>query len=274
MADSRDDRNDVRFAGSIPAIYEQYLVPLLFEPYANDLAVRVKALGPKTILETTAGSGALTRALAKAMPDAKIRSTDLNDAMLDVAKQSLPNVTFAQADAQELPFGDREFDVVVSQFGMMFPPDRIAAYREARRVLVPSGRFLFSVWGPLAANPLSEFISDALGAQFPNDPPRFFVRMPFAYHDHARIEADLRQGGFTDIRVEDVDIETHAPSAESAAIGMCQGCPLRGEIEERAPGRLDDVTAKVTEAVVKRYGKGAVPNPMRAVVVSAGSASS
>jgi SAM-dependent methyltransferase len=136
---------DVAFAGSIPALYDRYMGPLLFEPYARDIAARAAALGPQHILETAAGTGIVTEALARALPQADIVATDLNQAMLDVAAERVraANVRFQQADAQALPFADGEFDLVLSQFGVMFFPDRVGAYREVRRVLKPGGRVLF-----------------------------------------------------------------------------------------------------------------------------------
>ena len=75
--------NDSGFVGSIPEIYDTYLVPLIFEAYANDLAERTAALSPKAVLETAAGSGVLARALAPRLaPDARYFVTDLNQAKI------------------------------------------------------------------------------------------------------------------------------------------------------------------------------------------------
>ena len=134
---------DQVFTGSIPELYDTYLVPLIFEAYATDLAERAAALAPKTILETAAGSGVVTRALAfRLASDACYAVTDLNQPMLDHAadKQGPDNrITWRQADALDLPFDDAAFDIVICQFGVMFFPDRIAGYVEARRVLKPGG---------------------------------------------------------------------------------------------------------------------------------------
>ena len=129
---------DRAFAGSIPQLYERYMVPLIFERYAVDLAARSASQTPSRVLEVAAGTGVVTRQLAQVLPpDTSIVATDLNQAMLDVAAQRIgpANVRFRQADAQALPFADGSFDAVLCQFGVMFFPDRIAAYREVRRVL-------------------------------------------------------------------------------------------------------------------------------------------
>ena len=259
---------DALFAGSIPALYDRLLGPLLFAPYARDIAARVAALRPGRILETAAGTGVVTAALLEAAPESELVATDLNQAMLDVAAARIasPQVAFQAADAQALPFADGSFDAVVCQFGVMFFPDRIAAYAEARRVLRPGGRFLFNAWDRLDRNPASAAAAGAVAALFPEDPPDFLARVPFGYHDVARIEADLRAAGFTDIAGATAAM-TSRVSARDAAIGFCQGTPLRAEIEARDPVRLDEATAAAAAALAPFDGTDAA---MSALVFSAG----
>ncbi len=263
---------DAAFAGSIPALYERHLGPLLFQPFAEDLAVRLKDITSGSILETAAGTGIATRAIAALLPaQVQIVATDLNQAMLDLAQTKLQaaNVTWQQTDAQSLPFEDASFDAVVCQFGVMFFPDKPAAYREALRVLKPGGRLLFNVWDRLDANLVSKIVSDQAIAMFPEDPPRFIERTPFGYFDEDRLRGELQLAGFETIAVEPVDKVSHAPSARDAATGLTQGTPLRGEIEVRAPGRLEEVTEKAAQALAARFGEGSIENRMRALVVTA-----
>jgi SAM-dependent methyltransferase len=247
--------SDTAFAGSIPEFYHNCLGPFLFEPYAEDLAARAALLRPKRILETAAGTGIVTAALAARLPESEIVATDLNPDMLRVAASKLdsPCVTFAPADAQSLPFPDAGFDLVVCQFGAMFFPDRIAAYREARRVLRPGGTFLFNVWDRLDFNPASKAVADAVAALFPGDPPSFIGRVPFGYHDKAAIEADLRAAGFDAVEAETVAKRSRGDARELAP-GLCQGSPLRAEIEARAPERLDEATEAAVSALVRLHG--------------------
>lgn len=263
---------DAAFAGSIPTIYEQYLGPLLFEPYAEDLASRLRHITHGRVLETAAGTGIVTRALARILPpDVEIVATDLNQAMLDLAQTKLSDarVTWRQMDAQNLQFDDGSFDAVVCQFGVMFFPDKSAAYREALRVLKPGGSFLFNVWDRLEANQVSKTISDHAIGMFPDDPPRFIERTPFGYFDEDRIRGELQSAGFEQISIEAVDKVSRAPSARHAAMGLTQGTPLRGEIEARAQDRLNEITDKAAQAVIARFGEKDVENRMKALVVKA-----
>jgi ubiquinone/menaquinone biosynthesis C-methylase UbiE len=165
---------DKVFAGSIPQIYDRFLVPLIFESYALDLAGRLAETEPQDVLEMAAGTGVLTRAIASRIAvRARIVATDLNQPMLDHAKGRMSrddHIEWRQADAQDLPFADQSFDVVVCQFGVMFFPDKLQAYREARRVLKPGGHFLFNVWDQISENEFADVVTEALAVVFPHDP--------------------------------------------------------------------------------------------------------
>lgn len=262
---------DAVFAGSIPALYDRHLGPLLFEPYADDMAARVAALGPADILETAAGSGIVTAALAAALPAAKIVATDLNQAMLDIAagKPELAKVRFQAADAQNLPFPDATFDALVCQFGVMFFPDKAAGYAEARRVLRPGSRFVLNVWDRLELNEISQVVHAATAALFPEDPPSFLARVPFGWHDESRLRDGLAAAGFGRVEVERVTLQTPAASAAEAASGLCLGTPLRAELEARGAGAADRAVAAVTQALIDRFGGGAISGAGQALVVTA-----
>jgi ubiquinone/menaquinone biosynthesis C-methylase UbiE len=264
---------DKVFAGSIPDIYDRYLVPLIFAPYARDLAERLAAQGPQAVLETAAGTGVVTRAIASRLsPSTRIVASDLNQPMLDRARAQLADdarIEWQQADALNLPFADQSFDAVACQFGVMFFPDRVQGYKEARRVLKPGGRFLFSVWDRIADNEFADAITEALAAMFPDDPPRFLARTPHGYHDPDRIRADLDAAGFSSIAIDAVEHRSKAGSARDPAIGYCQGTPLRSEIEARGAARLEEATERAADAVARRFGPGPVDGRIRALVIAA-----
>ena len=263
---------DKAFTGSIPALYESNLVPLLFEPYAIDTAKRLRSLSNGRVLEIACGTGVVTRQMASTLPESvSITASDLNQAMLDRAASvgtSRP-VEWRQADAMQLPFDAGTFDAVVCQFGVMFLPDKARAFAEARRVLRPGGTFLFNVWDRIEDNEVAAEVTAALQPLFPVDPPRFLPRTPYGYYDHATIARDLAGGGFTTApRIETVAARSRADSARSAAIGVCQGTPLRAEIEARDPARLGEATDAAEQALAQRFGRGPVDAKMQAIVVT------
>ena len=263
---------DKVFAGSIPKVYQEFLVPLIFEPYAEDLARRLASRTSARILEVAAGTGVVTRRLAAALPaGVEIVATDLNQAMLDMAADvgTVRPVHWRQADAMQLPFEDGSFDAVVCQFGVMFFPDKPKAFSEARRVLKAGGVYLFNVWDRIEENGFADTVTTALGSIFPDDPPRFLARTPHGYHQRSTIERDLESGGFTSSpRIDTVAAPSRAASARDPAIAYCQGTPLRSEIEARDKSRLGEATAVAADAVGRRFGPGPVEARIQAHVVA------
>ena len=264
---------DKLFAGSIPENYDRYMVPLIFAPYAEDLAQRAAALAPKTVLETAAGTGVVTRALTpKLSPNARYTVTDLNQPMLDYAasRQGADSrITWRQADALALPFENAAFDLVLCQFGAMFFPDRVAAYKETRRVLKPGGHFLFSVWDRIEDNAFADEVTNALAEMFPSDPPRFMARTPHGYHDKAQIRSDLEAAGFSGVAIDTKAEQSRAASPRIPAVAYCHGTVLRTEIVARDADKLDAATDAAEAAIAARHGSGAVAGKIQAHVIVA-----
>lgn len=255
------------FKHSTPELYDRYMAPLLFEPYARVIAAWVTRHQPKRVLETASGTGVLTSLVVEAAPQAEIVATDINPAVVAFAAQKFGDarVRVQQANAQELPFDDGSFDLVLCQFGVMFFPDKIAASREARRMLSDGGHYLVVTFGRLEDNPVPKAADEAVTALFPGDPPRYMERGPFSYTDPAQIEADLRAAGFSDVLIETTPLTTRV-DARNAAIGMVLGSPFRAEIERRDPNALERALDAVTTALRSLDGQDA---PMSAHVVTA-----
>jgi ubiquinone/menaquinone biosynthesis C-methylase UbiE len=264
---------DKLFAGSIPENYDRYLVPLIFESFAQDIAQRTAALSPSAVLETAAGSGVVTRALAPRLsPDASYVVTDLNQPMLDyAAARQVPDsrISWRKADAQALPFEDAAFDLVCCQFGVMFFPDRQSGYREAKRVLKPGGSFLFSVWDRIEENVFANDVTNALAEVFPEDPPRFLARTPHGYYDTALIRRDLEKAGFSRVAIDTRADQSRAASPRLPAIAYCQGTPLRNEIEARDAARLEAATDYAASEIARRHGSGEVAAKIQAHIIVA-----
>jgi SAM-dependent methyltransferase len=261
---------DKIFSGSVAKLYETYLVPLIFEPYAADLARRIAARPVTRVLEIAAGTGVVTRALASALaPDVRIVATDLNQPMLDQARAigTSRAVEWHPADAQQLPFPDATFDAVVCQFGVMFFPEKPKAFAEARRVLRPGGVLAFNVWDRIEDNEFADTVTTALAALFPHDPPRFLARTPHGYYDHSTIARDLASGGFgASPQIATVARRSRAASCRIPALAYCQGTPLRNEIEARDVSLLARATAVAEDAIAQRFGRENVDGKIQAHV--------
>ncbi|HET7488119.1 MAG TPA: class I SAM-dependent methyltransferase [Acidimicrobiales bacterium] len=251
-----------RWSGTMPEAYERWLVPPVFRPFAVDLAARVAERAPVRILELAAGTGVLTAELGAA----DVVATDFNLAMVALGRRRAPGAAWGQADAAALPFAGGRFDLVACQFGVMFLPDRVAAYAEARRVLAPGGTLLLTTWGTLASHGFQAAVVDALEQLYPGDAPTFLATVPHACADPAPVVADLAAAGFR-CRAATVTLEGTAPSAGGVAAGFCRGTPLRAELEAR--GDLDAATAAVAAEVERRLGSGPVRVRMTANVFEA-----
>jgi ubiquinone/menaquinone biosynthesis C-methylase UbiE len=266
-------QSDKVFIGSIPKTYDEYLVPLIFQGFAEDLAQRIANLSPTAVLETAAGSGVVTRALApKLSRGSSYVVTDLNQPMLDraAARQGVDaRIAWQQADALALPFDDAAFDVVCCQFGVMFFPDRVRGYREVRRLLKPGGAWLFNVWDRIEENIFADDVTTALAEFFPSDPPRFLARTPHGYHDMALIRAELASAGFCKVAIETRQEQSRAPSARVPAVAYCQGTPLRNEIEARGADQLQGATDYAAAAIARRHGNGEVAAKIQGFVITA-----
>lgn len=263
--------NDTKFAAGIPDFYESHMVPMTFAPWAEATAERIARYAPAQLLELAAGTGALTRVLAGKLPDTELTATDLNQAMLDVAAKrgALKTVTWKQADAQALPFADGSFDVVVCQFGVMFIPDRVKAFREVGRVLRGGGYYVFTVWDRVETFPIEEEVDKVL-VKLIGKPESFLRRVPHGCFDPEPLKKDLKAAGFYSVKVEPGTMTMRSPSAKDAATAYCLGTPLRNELDTLGPGTAEKTVATVQEAIEKRFGTGPIEAPMGAITFTIG----
>ena len=258
---------DRLWVDSMAAAYEQWLVPAVFRPFALDLGRRVSACRPRRILELAAGTGVLTRVLVSEAESSETVATDFNAAMVDLGRRQVPQATWRQADAMELPFDDGAFDLVACQFGVMFFPDKPAAFAEVSRILAPGGTLMFNTWASLESHQFQASLVAALTRVFPEDPPTFIAAVPHGYADPDVVLNDLRAGGFGHVTVETVTLEGRASSAADIAAGYCNGTPLRAAIEARTD--LASATRAITRELEAQLGLGEVTGRMTAYVYEA-----
>jgi SAM-dependent methyltransferase len=253
-----------QFTGSIPQHYDAGLGPVIFTHYADVVAGLVADGSPRRILETAAGTGISSRAIARANPGAELTVTDLNAPMLEFARAKLPEGTRVEtADAQALSFEDASFDTVVCQFGIMFLPDLAAGFREARRVLGQGGRYIFSVWDSHARNRFAAMVNDVIAAHFPTDTPPFH-RVPFAMSPVDPLRELAQDTGFARITVHVVPHDTSVPSWDDFADGLILGNPVSDQIRNRG-GDLDVVRTDVIAALTSEFGASPTTMPIQAI---------
>ena len=260
----------IAFVGSIPDLYDRHLGPVLFEPYARDLAARLPS-GARRVLEIAAGTGRVTRQLLAHLPIAgELVATDLSPPMLERAAQLTgpdARLSWRQADAQALPVADHTFDVVACQFGLMFVPDKALALREMHRALAPGGTLLLSTWDSIARNPATTLLHELATAATPHDPPLFMLT-PFSMDDAGALASLIRAAGFRDVRVDTVVLTGESVSASDFAVGLVRGNPLWHQLMERGID-AEVFERKVSEALIARFGDEPCRTSLSAHVVTA-----
>lgn len=258
------------FRATVPESYDRALGPMLFEPFAIEMASRLD--GARDILEVAAGTGRVTRQLMKVLPqDGTIVATDLNEPMIDHARTRVPadpRLTWRQADAMALPFADDTFDAAICQFGLMFVPDKLAALREFRRVLKPGGRAIVSVWGSPDENAAGKIPHQVLSEAFPADPPQFYL-VPFAMADEQQTKSLFAGAGFSSIACDVVDQVAESASAGLAAEGFVFGNPVIIAIRERGSVAPEKIVRAIATRLARAGGEAPCRLPMRARVFTA-----
>lgn len=259
------------FTGSIPEYYDTCLGPAWFDAFAADLAQRLAPKPPGDVLEIACGTGLVTRHVRERLdPTLRLVATDISKAMLDYAKVKLREcggVEWREADAARLPFGDRAFGAIVCAFGVMFVPDKAAAFREARRVLKLGGTFLFNVWDRIEENPHAAATAKVLAELFPGDQEMVFTA-PYEMYDQHLLKRLLSEAGFREVRFATKRLQVDGVSARTIAIGHLRGSPRSLLIEKRGVS-LDKVIQLTTAAMAAVGGADPYRASVQAVVAEA-----
>lgn len=261
---------DFSFSGKIPGIYDHYLGPYIFEPYAIDIAARIK-LPVQQVLEIAAGTGRVTNHLVKRIGEkARLIATDLNPDMLAIARQRVtaPNIEWMAADAQDLPFADNSFDCVICQFGYMFLPERQKGFDEAFRVLKPGGQFLFSTWDKVENNITACIARQTVTDFFKDNPPEFY-KVPFSMHDPAELKAHVEAAGFSRSDIKRITLTGESPSAMDIATGFIEGNPVITEIVKENPAQVDKIKARIIAQIHEKVSNDPVRSELNAWVCEA-----
>jgi ubiquinone/menaquinone biosynthesis C-methylase UbiE len=257
------------FTGSIPALYDQNLGPLLFEPYALDLYERLKGKKYNRILELACGTGRVTRHLAELTKDeGELYATDLNPDMLQVAQQKTDNglIHWSVVNAEDIPFEAGFFDLVVCQFGVMFFKDKHRAFSEVHRILKTGGTFLFNTWDHFDYNAAARISQQVLQEVLTDNPPDFLEKGPYSFFDPNLIREMLAAAGFMAVEIDVVAKTGMLQTADQVAIGIVDGSPLTSYLNERYAPK-EEIKSKITAFVTAEYKNSQLP--MQALVCTA-----
>jgi ubiquinone/menaquinone biosynthesis C-methylase UbiE len=260
------------FTGSVPANYDKYLGPLLFEPYALDMAGRLQNDRLQKVLELACGTGRVTKHLLPLIAaEGTLVATDLNADMLAVAQTKIDDnrVQWQVVDAQELPFENGVFDHVICQFGVMFFPDKPKAFAETYRVLQPGGKFLFNVWDELKYNPYADTIRKVMDDMYKENAPDFFQKVPHGFFDKDEIEKKVLAAGFQNIKFDVVQKTSGFSNVDEFITGFVDGSPLRSFLMDKPAPEQNDLRQKLREALSAQSEQYGAHVPLQAISIEA-----
>jgi SAM-dependent methyltransferase len=205
------------------AVYERLFVPAEFQEWAPRMIAAADIQAGQRVLDVACGTGVLAREAARRVgPAGFVAGVDLDAGMLAVAARVSPGIEWRQATAESLPYADGSFDAVVSQFGLMFFPDRRAALLEMLRVLAPGGRMAIAVWDTLANTPAYAALV-ALLARFAGERTADALRAPFALGDRNELVELCASVGLTH-----ATIVTHTGTARFPSVRAMVEAEVRG----------------------------------------------
>lgn len=256
--------------GQIPLLYDRYLGPYIFEPFAKDISRRMQE-PVDHVLEIAAGTGRLTRYLAERTGrHASLTATDLNPDMLAIAKQKItnPSVKWMTANAMELPFDDNSFDCVFCQFGFMFLPDKQKGFDEVYRVLKPGGQFLFSTWDKIENNSTAYIALQVVADFLKNNPPSFY-HVPYSMHNTEELKQLMDTAHFRKIEIHRVCLPVESEKAMHIATGLVEGNPVIHEILKEDPSQVEQIKTAIVERIHNEVSKDPVRSTFTAWVCEA-----
>ncbi|RYY40559.1 MAG: class I SAM-dependent methyltransferase [Chitinophagaceae bacterium] len=259
------------YKGNIPQNYEQYLGPILFEPFAADLAARVPE-GARSVLEIACGTGRVTHHLDKRLAvDARLIASDLNPDMLGVARSVVfsPRIEWVEADAQKLPFADASFDAVLCQFGVMFFPDKLQAFREVYRVLQRGGTFLFNTWDGYSVNPRAALVAQVMREELGDATPDFLSVGPYSFHNEARIALLMEEAEFGSVCIRKVARTASFQHPNELVDGFVDGSPLGAYLDKLGGAMRLRIKTRLHTALGVQQNHYGNSVPMQAIVVEA-----
>jgi SAM-dependent methyltransferase len=246
-----------KFSGDRALNYDTYLGPFLFEPFGIEMARRVSATHINSVLELASGTGRVTRHLRKRLPSSvKLVASDLSPDMLEVAKSKFTNsdaIDVVVADMQNLPFESNLVDVVVCQFGIMFPPNKQKVFDEVHRVLRPGGLFLFSTWDKTDHVGIFKLVYNEHVLPFfaGEDPSRFLV--PFSLYDPDQLKTFLTGSHFSNPKIERVSLKGVGHSAANLVKGFFTTHSMGEEIADRDAKEFEAIAQRMEKAIIERF---------------------
>jgi SAM-dependent methyltransferase len=250
-------------------VYESCFVPAIFGAWAGPVADAAGIATGERVLDVGCGTGVLAREARRRVGRGRVVGLDANEGMLAVAARTEPNIEWRQGDAAALPFEDASFDVVASQFALMYFPDRATSLSEMWRTLAPGGRLAIAVWAPIGRARGYQILADLATRQCGGEVADVLAA-PFVLGDQAELAELFVDSGIADANVTLHEGSIRFPSVEEFIRVEIQGSPLAEMVSDDA---LETLAAESERALAEFVvPSGEIVMPMDAHVVTASKA--
>jgi SAM-dependent methyltransferase len=253
-------------SGDAAEVYERFFVPAIFGRWAPQVADAARVSSEDRVLDVGCGTGVLARAAADRVADeSQVTGLDLNESMLAVARRLRPQINWRQGDATQLPLPDQSYDVVVSQFSLMYFPDRGAAVEEMVRVLKPGGRLVVAVWGPYERATGYVILTDIAHSRC-GQAAADVLTAPFVLGEEDALRVLFQEAGVDEPHVELREGEITFPSIAAFVETEVKGSPLEDLLDEESyRGLMEEAKDKLVQFCIEG---GEVVMPMDAFVIT------
>jgi SAM-dependent methyltransferase len=253
---------------SAAEIYEEFFVPALFAEWAPKVADEAGLASGQKALDVACGTGVLTRAaVRRVQPGGSVTGLDRNEGMLAVARRAVPSAEWRLGKAEELPFAAASFDAVLSQFGLMFFEDRVAALSEMWRVLRLGGRLAVGVWDALERSPgyadMVALLQRLFGAEIADQ-----LRAPFVLGDPAMLRSHFTEAGIPDVVIRTAEGTASFGSFEDWVRTDIKGWTLADLIDDEQYRTLQREAVGALGRHVQEDGSVRFSSPPHIVAVS------
>lgn len=248
-------------------VYESCFVPAIFGAWASPVAEAAEIATGQKVLDVACGTGVLAReALRRVGEKGQVVGLDLNEGMLAVAARTEPKIEWRQGDAGSLPFPDDSFDVVVSQFALMYFPDRVTALSEMLRALAQGGRLAVAAWAPIDCARGYQILVDIANRQCGREAADVLAA-PFVLGDKAELASLFIDAGISNANVTHHEGSIRFPSVKEFIRIEVKGSPLADTLSDEAMEAL----AVESESALAEYvvPSGEIVMPMDAHIVTA-----
>lgn len=264
MSDS--DRGQVNTSAA--EVYETFFVPALFQEWTGPMVEAAQVQPGQRVLDVACGTGVLARTAAERVgPEGAVVGLDINEGMLAVARQKAPHIEWRHGPAESLPFESNSFDVVVSQFALMFFEDRQAALQEMMRVLRPGGHLAVAVWDAVENSPGYAEMIDLLQRLF-GDEAANALRAPFNLGDTQLLAEIFAGAGLPEAKITTLNGTARFASIKAWVYTDIKGWTLADMIGEAQFQQLLAEAERVMQPFITSEGRVTFSAPAHIVTVT------